>query len=82
MDSFVFQKKIAELESMIELYKDILENMDHSNLTASKLIGDQHRILKNFLRIANEAQKIDLLRHEQILFQAQETYSKLQSNPN
>lgn len=59
---------------MIVKYKDALERMDHSNLTASKLIGDQHRFLRNFVRIANDEQQIDLVRHAEILFQAEATY--------
>lgn len=61
---------------MIAKYKDALKRMDHRNLTASKLVGDQHRVLRNFVRIANDEQKIDLVHHAEMLAQAEATYSK------
>ena len=64
---------------MIAIYKDALETMDHSNLTASKLVGDQHRLLRNFVRIADDEQKIDQVQHALLLSQAKETYAKFVS---
>ena len=72
----MFQEKLAEVENMIAKYKDALERMDHSDLTASKLVGDQHRVLRNFVRIANDEQKIDSLSHASLLSRAKETYTK------
>lgn len=73
----MFQEKIAEVETMIAKYKDALERMDHmADLTASKLVGDQHRVLRNFVRIAQSEEKIELSSHAQYLLQAKETYAK------
>lgn len=66
---------------MIAKYKDVLNRMNHeSNLTASKLIGDRHRYLKNFIRIANNEQKIDLSHHFEMLSDAETFYKNFAQN--
>ena len=72
-----FDEKLIELEEMISKYKTILDKMDHSDLTASKLIGDQHRVLRNHVRIANTEGKIDSTAHGRLLELSQQLYDRL-----
>lgn len=65
---------MMEIELMIAKFKEILNKMDHSNLVASKRIGDQHRILNNMHRLANYEEKLDLEYLENVLEQSRKLH--------
>lgn len=54
-----FNSNIAEVEQMIAKYKNLLDTMDHSDLIASKFVGDHHRNMKNFIRNAKKDEMMD-----------------------